>query len=257
MGHPNTGRALALGHHRVYKSPLKSKVTPPRPPVSTSHLLRGQTPGSGVRHRTSPVGLSRWVPKEPHEDCRSGPLSHHLDGETEARWPAELSWNRSVPGPGPSLGTFLRTGRPARRALRMPELRAQWQRRSVASPSLTPHKGRVLRHPEAHGVSPSAVAVLFALAPSPGRALAVPCGYVLTRKLTRERESPGRPPGRRGPCGRVPHREQGSGTHTLGVLAAAPPRPPRVTTRFLVSARLAADTVCPFTGLFTGSLPCT
>lgn len=83
--------------------------------------------------------------------------------------------------------------------------------------------------------------------PSPGRALAVPCGYLLTRKLTGVRVSPGRPPGLRGPPRLCSYRAQGSGTgtHTWGFWLPPLPGPRRSAARFLVSARLAAATTHP------------
>lgn len=260
MGHANTVRVLGSGHHRVCKAPLKSQVTPPRPPVSTSHLLRGQTPGSGVRHQTSPVGLSCWVPEEPHEGCRSDPLPHRLDGDSEARW---LRQSRAGTG-------ACQTSAPRRAPLsgRGDLLGVPWAALGNAgAPCPVAAKQRVW--PPCHSFLTKAG---FSGAQRPtarprwlccllwhpllGKALAVPCGYILTRKLTRVRE-PGtaaRPPWSR--VAVVPTASRAWTRTSWGFWLPAPPRAPRVS-RPLPAFRLAGCRhLLSFTGLFTGSALC-
>lgn len=179
-----------------------------------------------------------------------------VNGETEARWLAQLSSNRSVPGLGPSH----RTGWPTRHALGSPwecwsSVPSGSKEKRVASPSLIPYKGRIPRCPEAHGEA--AVAVLFALASFAGQSPGCPLWLHPNSQTPQgERESLGRPPGLRGPPWLLFPPRAGLGRTSWGFWLPAPPRAPPVS-RSLPGFRLVGCRHLPFfTALFMGSSLC-
>lgn len=132
------------------------------------------------------------------------------------------------------------------------------EEKGVASPSLTPHQGRILRCPEARGVSPSAVATLFALAPFARQSPGCPLRLPPNSQAHRGESEPGAAAGPPWSPAAVflPRAGLGDGDAHLGLLAAAPPRAPQVS-RSLPGFRPAGRShhAPSFTGLFTGSSP--
>lgn len=170
------------------------------------------------------LGLSAVEsPQEPHGEAGANPRSHFPDGETEARWLAELSWNRSAQALSPSRHTSVRCTPEACMGQTVIPPGAPWtvlgnpepvpsgrEEKSVASRHLLLTKARFsgARRPQACPRRPE-----FALASVPGRAVAVSCSSTQSLQPPqggREHRGATLPPALRGPGGRCrSHHEQG------------------------------------------------
>lgn len=132
------------------------------------------------------LGLSAVEsPQDPREEAGANPQSHFPDGETEARWLAELSWKRSAQALGPSRHTSVSCTPEACMGQMVIPPGTPWtvlgnsepvpsgrEEKSVASSHLSLTKARFsgARRPQACPQWPE-----FALASVPGRAMAMSC----------------------------------------------------------------------------------